>query len=349
MIVETKNSENKIKTREPYIWSIHFAFWVVIISFVAYFAALSFNGLYMLQRSLVLVAGNIILFYASYSWIFPDFILKKRVISGLFLLLGIILLVIATRLYGDIYLMDKFDRAPEFSLTFRRRFLLMLLGETGFAGLAGLIRMTVSVYENNKRINEMKNLQLSTELLFLKAQMSPHFLFNSINNIYSLVLLKSDKAPEALMRLSELLRYSLYDCHNKVQLDQEIEALKSYIDLFKLRYEEDIQLTLNNRLENMQIAIEPLLFVPLVENACKYSGVGMSPDAYIDIQLFEETTYVCISVTNSIGTFNIVQSASGIGLTNIQKRLDTLYPDKYVLEINQNEETYQVTLKLELL
>jgi len=336
-------------TQRSNIWGIHFAFWIVIISFSAYFAALSFNGMYMLQRSLVFIAGNIALFYACYSWIFPDFILRKKIVKGLLLLFLIVLIVIITRFYGDAYLMDKFGRAPEFDFPIRRRILLMLLGETVFAGFAGLVRMTVSVYENKKRMNELEKLQLNTELQFLKSQMSPHFLFNSINNIYSLVLMKSDNAPEALMKLSELLRYTLYNCHDKVLLQQEIEAIESYIDLFRLKFEEEVQLTIKNKIEHVDLMIEPLLFLPIIENAFKYSEIGFISAAFINILMYEDGQHIVLNVKNSIGKYNKTQSSSGIGLANIEKRLEALYKNKYEFIINETENSFETTLKIQLI
>ncbi|MGB4414197.1 MAG: histidine kinase [Paludibacter sp.] len=335
--------------KNPSIWSVHFAFWIVIFSLSVYFAALSINGMYLLQRSLVLIAVNIFLFYTIYSWIIPEFFLKKRILKAIVLLFVLIVLVAITRFYGDAYLMDKFNREPGFNISMSRRILLMLFGEFVFCGFAGLLRMTVIVYENNKRMDELEKLQLNTELLFLKAQMSPHFLFNSINNIYSLVLLKSDKAPEALMKLSELLRYSLYECHNKVTLQQELEAVKSYIDLFKLKFEDQIDLELKVELEHIDYPIEPLLYVPLIENALKYSGIGMQPNAYIRINFYELDNYIVLKINNSIGLQNKIQEASGIGLTNIKKRLENIYPEKYKLIINDSDGEFEITLKLLLL
>lgn len=331
------------------IWSIHFAFWILIISFIVYFSALSFNGMYFFRRSLVFIAGNILLFYACYSWIFPDFILKKKIVKGLFILFFIVFTVVLIRYYGDSYLMRKFGRLPEVIMPVRRRIILMFLSEFTFAGFAGLIKMIVNNYENNKRVDELEKLQLNTELQFLKLQTSPHFLFNSINNIYSLVLMKSDKAPEALMKLSDLLRYSLYDCHNKVRLSQEIEAVSSYIELFRLKYEHNLNINLNIATDYTDFLIEPLLYVPLIENAFKYSGIGISPDAFINIRLFQEDNFTCFDISNSKGIPDKEQSASGIGLVNIQKRLDILYPEKYLFEIQETENTFEITLKLQLI
>ncbi|MHB9141623.1 MAG: sensor histidine kinase, partial [Paludibacter sp.] len=195
---------------------------------------------------------------------------------------------------------------------------------------------------------ELEKLQLNTELQFLKAQMSPHFLFNSINNIYSLVLLKSDKAPEALMKLSELLRYSLYDCHDKVSLQQEIEAIESYIELFKLKYEEAVRLEFINTVETTDYQIEPLLYIPLLENALKYSGIGTNPEAFVHLNLMKKDNLLIFQVRNSKGTHNKIQEASGIGLANIKKRLENIYPNRYVLSILEDEDKFDVTLKISL-
>jgi len=189
---------------------------------------------------------------------------------------------------------------------------------------------------------------LYTELQFLKAQMSPHFLFNSINNIYSLVLLKSNKAPEALMRLSGLLRYSLYDCHDKVSLQQEIEAIESYIELFKLKYEEDVLLDFINNVEMTDYQIEPLLYIPLLENALKYSGIGNNPSSFVQLKLTIDNDKLIFRVVNSKGNYNKLQEASGIGLNNIKKRLENIYKGRYTFNIIDGENNFDVTLKINL-
>ncbi len=150
-------------------------------------------------------------------------------------------------------------------------------------------------------MSELEKLQLSTELQFLKAQMSPHFLFNSINNIYSLVLSKSDHAPEALMKLSELLRYSLYDCHDKVTIQQEIEAIESYLKLFRLKFEESIRLEFSSSIDNTNFKIEPLLFIPLLENALKYSGIGNNLQSYVLIHLWFEDSFLFLILSTVRG------------------------------------------------
>lgn len=330
-------------------WGLHVTFWVMILSLALYFAALSINGMYLLQRSLVLITANILLFYPLYFWIIPEFWFKKKPVQAVFLLFALILVVVVARYAGDLYLMDKFDRTPQFVMLPRRRMILMFFGELVFAGFTLLVRLTVRMNENKKRMDEMERLQLNTELQFLKSQMSPHFLFNSINNIYSLVLMKSDKAPGALMKLSDLLRYALYDCHGKVLLSQEINAVRSYIELFRLKFEEDPDIVLTEELKQPELCTEPLLFIPLIENACKYSGVGMEAGAFIKVRFFEEGGTTVINILNSKGMYHKDESASGIGLTNIRKRLENTYSGKHELSVRETETTFELTLKLWLI
>jgi len=310
--------------------------------------ALVANGGYAIQRSMVLVAVNVIVFYACYSWIVPTFIQKKQFKSAVFLILTLVIVITILRTLGDRMLMHKFNWEPVYNFPRRGRFIIMFFGEFTFCLFASLIRMAIDSYDNKRRMTELEKLQLNTELEFLKAQMSPHFLFNSINNIYSLVLLKSDKAPEALMKLSKLLRYSLYECHDKVSLYQEIEAIESYIELFKLKYEENIRLKLINNVEFNDFQIEPLLYIPLLENALKYSGIGNNPKSFVQLNLTVENNMLVFHVVNSKGTFNKLQEASGIGLTNIKKRLENIYKDKYIFDIMDSEDKFDVTLKINL-
>jgi len=310
--------------------------------------ALVANGGYIIQRSLVLVAVNVIIFYACYSWIVPTYIQKKKFKSAVILILSLVFVISILRTLGDRLLEHKFYWEPIYYFPRRGRFIIMLLAEFTFCLFASLIRMAIDSYKNKSRMIELEKLQLNTELEFLKAQMSPHFLFNSINNIYSLVLLKSDKAPEALMRLSEILRYSLYDCHDKVSLQQEIEVIESYIELFKLKYEEDVRLILINHVESTDFLMEPLLYIPLLENALKYSGIGNNPKSFVQLNLSIENNMLVFHVVNSKGNYNKLQEASGIGLVNIKKRLENVYKGNYVFDIIDSEDKYDITLKINL-
>ena len=342
-------TKNKFKIQpKTGFTGVHLSFWIVIFNLTIYGMAIVANGSFVIQRSLVLVAVNVIVFYACYSWIVPTYIQKKKFISAVMLILSLVIVISILRSVGDRLLMHKFNWEPVYNFPRRGRFLIMFFGELTFSIFASLIRLAIDSYENKRRMTELEKLQLNTELEFLKAQMSPHFLFNSINNIYSLVLLKSEKAPEALMRLSELLRYTLYECHDKVSLHQEIDAIESYIELFKLKYEEDLRLILTNNVELTDFQIEPLLYIPLLENALKYSGIGNNPNSFVRLNLSVENSMLVFNIVNSKGTFNKLQEASGIGVANIKKRLENSYRGQYIFDIIDSEDKYDVTLKINL-
>lgn len=322
--------------------------WFVLFSTSLCFVALLANWGYIFQRALIMLTVNCVLVYACYSWVVPVYIQRKRVKTAVIIFVLLIIAVTALRTITDRILLNKFDWKPVYHFSWQGRLLLMLFAEFSIAIFVILLRLAVASYKNRKRMSELEKLQLSTELQFLKAQMSPHFLFNSINNIYSLVLSKSDHAPEALMKLSELLRYSLYDCHDKVTIQQEIEAIESYLKLFRLKFEENIRLEFSSSIDNTNFKIEPLLFIPLLENALKYSGIGNNLQSYVLIHLWFEDNILVFNIVNSKGLVSKIQEASGIGLTNIRKRLENIYPGHYSLNIFENEERFKITLKLKM-
>jgi len=197
-----------------------------------------------------------------------------------------------------------------------------------------------------KQLAEVERLQLETELRFLKAQTSPHFLFNTINNIYALTLAKSDQAPAALMKLSALLRYLLYECHEKVSLQKELAALESYADLFRLRYQSPVALSISNQVANKHLLLEPLLLLPLLENAVKHSALGVDDGAYVLMDIRQEAHAIVATVLNSRASQPVASESGGIGLANIRKRLEILYPAAHSLSIHDTELSFSVQVKI---
>jgi sensor histidine kinase YesM len=187
--------------------------------------------------------------------------------------------------------------------------------------------------------------QLSTELKFLRSQISPHFLFNVLTNLVSLARKKSDQLESSLIMLSDLMRYMLYDTQGKkVALTKEIEYLQSYIELQKLRFGSEIAINTVMELEEETVhyTIEPMLLIPFVENAFKH-GV-----AQINIQLSVKNGQLTFDVTNRFDHENTTSKDenSGIGLTNVRSRLDLLYKDRHTLLIRDDNNLFHVTLTL---
>lgn len=204
---------------------------------------------------------------------------------------------------------------------------------------------------SNQREKEaimIRNQSLDAEMKFLKSQINPHFLFNAINNIYSQSVLKEDEAPENLLRLSKMLRYVLYECNaDSIELDKEIDYIKNYVDLFKLKDSRGLNIILSLPEQKTAIRVAPLLFIPFIENAFKHSQVENLEEGWIDISLSIHGNDVSLVVKNSLpATTTQKDEVGGIGLQNVRRRLELLYPEKHNLEVMKESDRYIVKLKI---
>lgn len=195
------------------------------------------------------------------------------------------------------------------------------------------------------QLEKIKNDQLQTELKFLKAQYHPHFLFNVLNTVYFQIDEKNEVPRHTLEQLSELLRYQLYNNGEKVQVCAEIEYLKQYIGLCKLRATKRLQLQVHLDEVSEKYEIYPLLFVPLVENAFKYVGGNY----YISLYLYLKDGELHFKIENSVPRLLVLQDKrQGIGIENLKRRLELLYPDRYVLDICKGDACFTVNLLIKL-
>ncbi|MBL7698112.1 MAG: histidine kinase [Chitinophagaceae bacterium] len=187
------------------------------------------------------------------------------------------------------------------------------------------------------------------ELGYLKSQTNPHFLFNTLNNIYALTLEKSDRAPESVLRLSKILRFMLYETTgNYIAVENEIKIINDYVELEKLRYDEGLNVNFNYDVEDMKQSIPPLLLIPLVENAFKH-GVSETRSApFIAIHLSIKKRQLIFGVKNSVNTLGGETKVNeNIGLTNLRRQLELLYSD-YKLSLSQEKSMFTATLNINL-
>jgi two-component system LytT family sensor kinase len=187
------------------------------------------------------------------------------------------------------------------------------------------------------------------ELNYLKSQTNPHFLFNTLNNIYSLARDKSDLAPESILRLSKILRFMLYEADGPfVAIEQELKIISDYIALEKLRYDESLRVNLSNDIEDMKQALPPLLLIPLVENAFKHGVSETRTDPFVDIHLSVNNRQLLFLVKNSTEEFQEKEKLKeNIGLSNLRRQLELLYSD-YNLTVQQTDSGFSATLKINL-
>jgi two-component system LytT family sensor kinase len=204
----------------------------------------------------------------------------------------------------------------------------------------------LSKEEKNKQTE--KEERLNSELSFLRSQISPHFIFNVLNSIVYLIRSKSDLAESVTIKLSELMRYMLYESESEqVSLDKELNYLKNYIELQKVRFEEDVSIHLKIEGTQSSQLIEPMLLIPFVENAFKH-GVGMIENPSIDIYSRSSESEIFFEVKNKITPENseAKDRSSGIGLKNVKRRLELLYPNQHSLDILQENNYFIIRLKL---
>ncbi len=217
-----------------------------------------------------------------------------------------------------------------------------------------IILLTWVKYSNEwskklKQEEELKKAKTEAELKWLKAQINPHFFFNVLNNIHSLIHFKSDEAGPTLVRLSEFLRYMTYDCnHDKIPMGMEVTQLKNYIQLQLFKKKRREKITLDMVVEAPDAMIEPLILLNFVENAFKHSNID-AEQGFIQINLKASDHLLDFTVLNTYDDFTFNHKESGIGLENIKRRLELVYPGKYSLKIQNKDYKYHVQLMIKLI
>jgi len=328
---------------------VHVCFWVYIINqalFPYYIDNVVDGKFYFEVIIYVLVA--ILTFYSVYLSIPFLFSLKNKAIS---VLLGIALLgvLVPVRISLELIYWKYFvGLSKEMIITsswwFNSLRLVIIISTYAF-----LIRLAIGWFETQKLKSELLLQNQMSELALLRSQVNPHFLFNTLNNIYSLVYKKSEDAPAAIMKMSAIMRYMLYDATtDKVLLEKEIEYLKSFIELqlLRTRQKDFVTMTIQGTIESHTII--PMLLIPFVENAFKHGNKNIIPPGII-INLNIEQNRIIFQISNYLRkNSNISRDKSrGIGLNNIRRRLDLLFPGKHVLDIWEDQNMYHVKLILE--
>lgn len=217
-------------------------------------------------------------------------------------------------------------------------------------GMSVALRATDRWYRDSIKLQETKNVQLEADLRNLRSQLNPHFLFNTLNNIYSLIAIDTQKAQDSVHRLSGLLRYVLYDNDEKfVPIQKELEFTRNYIDLMKLRMGSNVRITVDIDDNGSLDRIASLMFMTLIENAFKH-GLNTVEGSFIDIRIFvDKGKGVLCTVENSLSENdkNVESKNSGIGLTNLSSRLNLLYPNKHELRIEKRLDSFFTLLRVD--
>jgi sensor histidine kinase YesM len=294
----------------------------------------------------VTIVINMVIFYGNAFYLYPKLFNRHR---WLLYILSAILLIAGSGLLKDYILNTRFPGV----LTNRAEHRFIYASSVAVFIISLFYRRIVDRIRWERDQKERQAAQLDSELKFLRSQISPHFLFNVLTNLVSLARKKSDQLEPSLIMLSDLMRYMLYDAHGqKGTLQNEIEYLKSYLELQKLRFGTDVQIDSRIELSNEDghYAIEPMLLIPFVENAFKH-GVGYRGYPRIDIRLSVDRGWLTFEVQNNFedepGASK--DDSSGIGLGNVRSRLNLLYKDRYTLTINDRNNLFHIVLTLKLI
>lgn len=330
----------------------HTLFWALLLSaFTAWEMLDSGQPLkFALSNQIITVIIYAAVVYFNVLYLIPNYLAQKRFLTyfGLFVLVVLTVTPIKVVIYYF-----KFSHLPEAQGQLVHDMNWFFLPTFLIAGSSTLGKIVLDWVRHLREMQELETQTMQSELRFLKSQINPHFLFNTLNNLYALTLKKSDLAPEIVLKLSEMMRYMLYECNEKqVLLTKEVNYLQNYLDLEALRQGKSVEISfeIKGRVSNQKIA--PLMFIPFVENSFKHGLSHHISKGYVKIRLDVEEHTVRLEIENSKPESLPLQDHSrksgGIGLVNVRRRLDLLYPGKYELRIKEAPMNYTIDLTLNL-
>lgn len=369
-MVDKKEKSWRFFTGLPYLQVfMHCAVWVLLFM-LNYFIVSNYPVTFRTGFHVKIWLIYIAMFYINLLLLMPYFLFRKKILF--YLLFSVILIVAANYLRVDIerkYFREEIvmRRSPErppprfgspgpMPDKSLRRFIFPFFGRgmVSFYGILLMFATSTSIglifkwQESEKKRTETEKEKLFAELSYLKKQVNPHFLFNALNNIYSLSLNKSGKTTQAVLKLSSILRYMLYESNKKqVSLKSEIETINDYIELQKLRFTDKVTVIFELIGDPSDFQIEPLLLLPVIENAFKFGADNINPSAIHILLKIDEWLDVKI-VNNIVQRTDKSNDDCGIGMSNIKRRLELLYPEDHMFTYGEENDVFTVHLSFKL-
>ncbi len=341
-------------------WITHTLFWVGLATIFIGLAIINSGTIKAnVANYLALLPAQMGAAYLLNYYQIPEQLLKKKYFS---FFVGLILSIYAFSVIGRLSII--YIAEPFFRENFTQESLAEILSDSAYlfsvyfpsVYIYALIMLLIKAFQNRFRekhkIEVLQKEKAFNELRFLKAQIQPHFLFNTLNNLYALTLAKSDLAPEVVLKLSEILDFILYQSNEpKITIGKELELLNAYIELESLRYGENLKMEFQHSIADESVTIAPLLLFPLVENAFKHGTSGLEK-AEIVLDLNVSNTFLKFSIRNKTTKIkpskHIKASGSGIGIRNLKRQLQLNYPLRHELTILDKDDTFEVILELQL-
>lgn len=336
----------------------HIIFWLTYFLFNTFRWGSYFNDyLYSLKTNLLGFPIHMTLTYLNILVLMPYLVYRKRYLLYILAVLSAIFIMVFIK-FNLTYLLITHNVWPEGPETIDKLSLNytidMMMGELYVITFVTAIKITLDFLKEQKRVTDLEKSQLETELLFLKSQISPHFFFNTLNNIYSLSVEKSNKTPKIILKLSELMRYMLYETKNKRQtLENEILCIQNYLDLERIRNDDrlEVNIALSGDIHDKEIA--PILLLTFVENAFKHGVNKNIGKVKIDINFNVKEDFLHFSISNPMPTVTKLKEnlniSSGIGIENVKKRIALGYnKNDYKLSFKNKKNIFVVKLVIKV-
>ena len=330
-------------------WMGHGLFWflLLIILIISDFEEIGFP--IVVYQKLIDVSFYAIIIYINLLYLIPKYLSKKRFLVYSTLLLLFVALLTPIKIAIPVLIFTDSPGLQGYHLQQQGFYFLSMF----LIGSASTLYSIVSdwfIHQSERK--ELETQKMQSELKFLRSQINPHFLFNTLNNLYALTLKKSNDAPEIVLKLSEMMRYMLYECNERrVPLAKEIAYMKNYLDLEKLRQHNAVDIHLDIRGNIVDQKIAPLLLVPFIENSFKHGLNSQIDHGYVNLFVNVDDNHLSFVIENSKGPAKLKQvhpKSGGIGLVNVRRRLNLIYPDQYHLKIKNKPNSFTVSLELEL-
>jgi two-component system LytT family sensor kinase len=335
----------------------HLIFWLIMfIYLLSSYWYRDENKWYLFEYIGFKVSLQFLLSVIILYFLVPKLLYKKKNILFIFSTLFFIYLIqtlynVVRIYYFEVQFPEIYKWHPPYVLWNRMTSFPVFLSNITWVAFPSIILLAIQHYRDQKDMVELKEQKKSTELNLLKNQLNPHFLFNTLNNLYALALKKSDKTPEVIAKLSEILDYILYQCKdNYVPIQKEIELLENYIALEKLRYGNRVEILFEKNIQ-AEVKIAPLILLSFVENAFKHGVSQELNKGSINLYISTTPKEIVFTLENSKPSLiNEIQidDKNSIGMQNTEKQLNLLYPNAHILKINNAKDNYTLQLNIKL-
>lgn len=331
----------------------HLVFW--LFSIVLFMVVLFYTRDFRLNDINLTMAGNVLVtvmllciaVYINLLWLIPTFFGKRKYLLFFILEISNIILFIFLNFWVSTWF--EGNGHPNFTTEIAAEFILVLI----FLVITTLLKFTrdsITLQDVELKMKEVEKQKIEAELKVLKAQVNPHFFFNTLNSLYALTLDKSEKAPELILKLSELMRYVIYEAKEDViPISRQLEFLQNFVYLESLRIGESLSVNMVIKGMHTEVKTDPLLFIVFIENAFKHGKKDGEQQSYINIDFdLTDESRVMFSIQNDKDDYHRTNTdfQGGIGLENVKKRLNMIYPGRHQLAIMETDDTYRVELSI---